>query len=134
LIPASEDFPQFDKTNERRNAFSAESEEISPKGMLPPPTGFEPPKLLPTYNQEFRNREEARLKQLGLPIGQAKTQASQFVNQQPKIAPAFQPAPKPVVSQSSNFQSTKKPGTKTFDPDKNFKAFEHIFQPGLKFF
>lgn len=139
FIPSSEEYPQVDKTNERRNAFSAESEEVSVKGQQPPSTGFEPPKLLPTYNQEFRQREEARLKQLGLPL-QPPSQTSQFINQQPKspaVASQFiatQPKPQfsSTQSQAVTSQTTKKPAAKTFDPDKNFKAFEHIFQPGKK--
>lgn len=110
--------------------------------MRPPPTGFEPPKLLPSYNQEFRNREEARLKQLGLPI-----KPVQQFNRQPakpakpatSVATFQQPKAKPVVAQTArpvaatNFQqSTKKPAVRTFDPEKNYKAFEHIFQPGKK--
>lgn len=141
-IPASEEFPQVDKTNERRNAFSAESEEVRGKGMQPPPTGFEPPRILPQHNQEFRNREESRLKQLGLPL-QSPAKTSHFVNQ-PKSAPsAFRAQQSPIAAPSfqqtqtlrpvtPSFQSTKKPGVKTFDPDKNYKAFEHIFQPGKK--
>lgn len=117
LIPSSEEFPQVDKTNERRNANSDESD-----GMLPPPTGFEPPKLLPTYNQEFRTREESRLKQLGLPV--------QRIAAVPRV-PA--PTTKPFVSQfAQQTQTAAKPASKTFDPDKNFKAFEHILQPGKK--
>jgi hypothetical protein len=145
-IPSSEEFPQIDKTNGRRNAFSAESEEVSGKAMSPPPTGFEPPKLLPSYNQEFRRFEEARLKQLGLPI-ETVTQTSKFNNQPSKTVSQFnaqQPKVQPVASQfkpqtqtakpvtTSFNQSTKKPDQKTFDPDKNFKAFEHILQPGKK--
>lgn len=127
-MSASEEFPQIDKSNERRNAYSDESEDTG-RRMSPPPTGFEPPKLLPTYNQEFRQREEARLRQLGLPI-------SSFVsrNQQPKpLVSQFSPQTQaPKVATASSFQSTKKPVVKTFDPEKNFKAFEHIFQPGKK--
>lgn len=78
--------------------------------MSPPPTGFEPPRLLPSYNQEFRNREESRLKQLGVSL----QQQSRF----PQAA--------------ASTQTTKKPVVRTFDPDKNFKAFEHILQPGKK--
>lgn len=84
--------------------------------MIPPPTGFEPPKLLPTYNQEFRTREMSRLKQLGLPVQNIATQTS-----------------RPIVSQvAQQTQTAAKPASKTFDPDKNFKAFEHILQPGKK--
>lgn len=108
--PASEEFPQTEKNNERRNAFSAESEETPRKGHRPPPTGFVPPKVLPTYNQEFRNREEARAKQLGVPLqAQASNQFSR---------------------QNNQFTQTKKPVVRTFDPDKNFAAFEHIIQRG----
>lgn len=122
LIPASEDFPLNDKNNGRRNA---DSGEVRGNGMLPPPTGFEPPKLLPTYNQQFRRSEESRLKQLGLPFQQTQQRV-----QQP-AAQFAQQNPRPVVSNQA-FQSTKKPVVKTFDPDKNFKAFEHILQFGKK--
>lgn len=114
-IPASEEFPLVDKFNDRRDAFSAEHEPTS-KGHLPPPTGFQPPKLLPTYNQEFRNREQARLQQLGVQI-----QSKKFGAQQPRAQ---------VFNQIS--QTTRKPAQGTFDPDKNFKAFEKILQPGKK--
>ena len=124
LIPSSEEFPQFDKTNERRNAFSDESDEL--RGMLPPPTGFEPPKLLPTYSQEFRAREEARLRQLGLPI-QSITATSR--TPLPRVAVTPRPVAQQIAQQP---QTVAKPATKTFDPDKNFKAFEHILQPGKK--
>ena len=133
LIPASEEFPRTDKTNERRNAFSGESVENSLRRMSPPPTGFEPPKLLPTYNDEFRRQEEARLKQLGLPLQtvtsqnqQQKNTVTRFNAPQP-AASQFKPTVRPVTT---SLQSTKKPADKTFDPDKNFKAFEHILQPG----
>lgn len=109
LIPASE-MPLVDKSNERRNAFSTESQETSGRRFSPPPTGFQPPRLLPSHNQEFRNREESRLKQLGVPL----QQQSRF----PQAA--------------ASTQVTKKPVVRTFDPDKNFKAFEHILQPGKK--
>lgn len=88
--------------------------------MLPPPTGFEPPKILPTYNQEFRTREETRLKQLGLPVQSAAPRATA----QRVAAPAARPA--------VAHQQAPRTGAKTFDPDKNFKAFEHILQPGKK--
>lgn len=104
-LPASEEFPQIDKTNERRNA---DSEEVNVQPRQPPPTGFVPPKLLPTYNQEFRKNEEGRLRQLGVPV-----------QNQAQSLPA-------------QTQSTSKPVVRTFDPDKNYKAFEHIFQPGKK--
>lgn len=109
LLPASEEFPQFDKSNERRNAYSGESEESRGKGFLPPPTGFEPPRLLPSHNQQFRLQEENRLKNLGLPL-QNPTQATKYS--------------RPLAQQT--VQGTKKPA-RTFDPDKNFKAFESFF-------
>lgn len=77
LLPDSEEYPQFDKSNERRNAYSAESEEVKPKGFLPPPTGFEPPRILPNHNDQFRKQEETRLRNLGLPL-QSPTQATKF--------------------------------------------------------
>lgn len=117
----------MDKTNGRRNALSADSAEYSGTAMIPPPTGFEPPKLLPTYNKEFREREQERLRQLGLPI-QDSTQ-SRFANQQKNSVPLPTTRPNPVSQQS---QTTKKAVVRTFDPDKNYKAFEHIFQPGKK--
>lgn len=140
-LPDSEEFPQFDKSNERRNAYSSETDDFG-RNMSPPPTGFEPPKLLPSYNQEFRKREEARLKQLGLPLT-TPNKATQFSRQPARPATsaatfAQQPKGKPAVTQvarpaATNFQqSTKKPVVRTFDPDKNYKAFEHIFQPGKK--
>lgn len=97
--------------------------------MLPPPTGFEPPKLLPTYNQEFRAQEQERLKQLGLPI-QAPAQVAKFVNQQQNLVVPVTTQKPLTVSQQT--QTTKKAVVRTFDPDKNYKAFEHIFQPGKK--
>lgn len=108
-IPASDDFPQYDKSNDRRNALSAESEEVNSKGLLPPSTSVEPPKLLPTYNEEFRRREEARLKQLGLPL----QSTNQFTNQQSvsqfsASSPQKPKAAQPVASQS---QFTTKPPT-----------------------
>lgn len=107
LLPASEEFPQFDKSNERRNAFSAEtSGEVKTRAFLPPPTGFEPPRVLPNHNQQFRLQEEQRLRNLGLPL-QTPTQPTRY---QPKPSQA----------------STKKPA-RTFDPDKNFKAFSNFF-------
>jgi hypothetical protein len=112
-LPASE-FPQFEKFNDRRNAFSAESEEVRTKGFLPPPTGFEPPRILPNHNQQFRSREEERLKNLGLPL-QASTQATRS-----KSRPSVQ-----NVQQQNN----NKPG-RTFDPEKNFAAFDHFFPSG----
>jgi len=99
LIPASEDFPIMDKSNERRReAFAA------------PQTGFEPPRLLPNHNDQIRAREEARLNQLGLQSQTQRAAAAPFAQQQ---------TAKPV-------------GAKTFDPDKNFKAFESLLQPGKK--
>lgn len=117
LLPASEEFPQFDKINDRRNAFSAESEEVKTKGFLPPPTGFQPPRLLPSHNNQHRAREEERLKNLGLPL-QAATQATRTKSQ--SLTRSIQ----------SGSQTTKKP-TRTFDPDKNFAAFDHFF-PSVK--
>jgi hypothetical protein len=76
LLPASEDFPQFDKFNDRRAALSSESEEVK-KGFNPPPTGFEPPKLLPTYNVEFRKSEERRLRDIGQPTQATRAKSSQ---------------------------------------------------------
>lgn len=108
-MPASEEFPQFDKSNERRNTQSGESHESIARNYRPPPTGFEPPRLLPSHNQEFRQQEETRLKNLGLPH-QNPTQATKYTQK----------------SSSSTVQSTKKPA-RTFDPDKNFKAFENYF-------
>lgn len=108
LLPASEEFPQFDKSNERRNAYSGESSsEVKSRGFLPPPTGFQPPRVLPNSNTKFRQQEEQRLKNLGLPL-QSPTQATRY------------------QTKSSVAQTTKKPA-RTFDPDKNFKAFNHFF-------
>lgn len=109
LLPASEDFPQFDKTNDRRAALSAESEEVKTKGFLPPPTGFEPPKLLPTYNEKFRQNEEQRLKNLGVPTQPTRSKSSQSLQ---NVA-----------------QGTRKPA-RTFDADRNFAAFDHFFPSG----
>lgn len=107
MLPASEEFPQFDKSNERRNAFSSESSsEIKSRVFSPPPTGFEPPRVLPNHNVKFRQQEEQRLRNLGLPI--------QTPTQPTRLAP------------KSDTQQTKKPA-RTFDPDKNFKAFNHFF-------
>lgn len=114
LLPASEEFPQFDKTNDRRNAFSAESEEAAGRGFLPPPTGFEPPRVLPTYNDQFRANEERRLRDLGLPLTSP-------------TKPTRTKASLPSVQNVS--QGTKKPG-RTFDPDKNYAAFDHFFPSG----
>lgn len=94
--------------NERRNA---DSEEVSVQPRQPPPTGFVPPKLLPTYNQEFRKKEEERLRQLGVSVQSSTTTQAHSL---------------------SATHSTSKPVVRTFDPDKNYKAFEHIFQPGKK--
>lgn len=105
LLPASEEFPHIDKSNERRNTQSGESHESIAKNYRPPPTGFEPPRLLPSHNQEFRKQEETRLKNLGIP---SPTQATKN------------------TQKSTPVQSTKKP-VRTFDPDKNFKAFDHFF-------
>lgn len=107
MLPASEEFPQFDKSNERRNAFSAESSgEVKSKGFLPPPTGFEPPRVLPNHNAQFRKQEEQRLRNLGLPI--------QTPTQPTRLAP-------------KSSQTVVQPTKKTFDPDKNFKAFANFF-------
>lgn len=114
LLPASEEFPQFEKTNDRRNAFSAESDETAGRGFLPPPTGFEPPRVLPSYNQQFRVNEERRLRDLGLPIA---------TPTKPTRTKASLPGAQNVA------QGTRKPG-KTFDPDKNFAAFDHFFPSG----
>jgi hypothetical protein len=100
LLPASEEFPQFDKSNERRAA-SGESEEVRSRNFLPPPNKFEPPRVLPSHNQQFRRTEEERLKNLGLPLN-SPTQATRVT------------------------QTTRK-SVRTFDPDKNFKAFNHFF-------
>lgn len=108
LLPASEEFPQLDKSNERRNAYSAESDEVKSKGFLPPPTAFEPPRILPNHNEQFRQQEETRLRNLGLPL-QTPTKFS-----------------KTSSAASQTISSTKKPA-RTFDPDKNFKAFDHFF-------
>jgi hypothetical protein len=110
-LPDSEEYPQIDKSNERRNAYSAESDEVKSKGFLPPPTGFEPPRILPNHNEQFRQQEETRLRNLGLPL-QSPTQATKFS----KTSSAARQA----------IPSTKKPA-RTFDPDKNFKAFDHFF-------
>lgn len=110
LLPDSEDYPQYDKSTERRNAYSGESSER--KGFLPPPTGFEPPRILPNHNAQFRQQEETRLRNLGLPL-QNPTQTTKFTQ---KSASAVQ----------QTIQGTKKPA-RTFDPDKNFKAFDHFF-------
>lgn len=95
--------------------------------MSPPPTGFEPPKLLPSYNQEFRNREQTRQQQLGLPH---QSQGKQSTGQHPRSQAVNQLAQ--GARPATSFQTTKKPGSGTFDPDKNFKAFEKILQPGKK--
>lgn len=96
--------------------------------MSPPPTGFQPPKLLPTYSQEFRNHEQARLQQLGLPH---QSQGKQSIVKQPRTKAVNQLTVQ-AARPTANFQTTKKPGSGTFDPDKNFKAFEKILQPGKK--
>ncbi|CAG9808459.1 unnamed protein product [Chironomus riparius] len=115
LLPASEEFPQFDKFNDRRNAFSGESEESNGKGLLPPPTGFEPPRVLPNSNDQFRATEERRLRDLGLPLA---------TPTRPTRTKASQPTAQNVK------QGTKKPGSQTFNPDKNYAAFEHFFPSG----
>jgi hypothetical protein len=114
LLPASEEFPQFDKFNDRRNAFSGESDEGIGKGLLPPPTGFEPPRVLPNTNDQFRATEERRLRDLGLPLA---------TPTRPTRTKASQPKAQNVA------QGTRKPGS-GFDPDKNFAAFEHFFPSG----
>ncbi|KAL7020541.1 hypothetical protein ACKWTF_011570 [Chironomus riparius] len=115
LLPASEEFPQFDKFNDRRNAFSGDSEESNGKGLLPPPTGFEPPRVLPNSNDQFRATEERRLRDLGLPLA---------TPTRPTRTKASQPTAQNVK------QGTKKPGSQTFNPDKNYAAFEHFFPSG----
>jgi len=113
LLPASEEFPQFDKFNDRRNAFSGESGESSGRGLLPPPTGFEPPRVLPNSNDQFRVTEERRLRDLGLPLA-TPTRPTRTKTSQPKA--------------QNVAQGTRKPGS--FDPDKNYAAFEHFFPSG----
>ncbi|CAO1440762.1 unnamed protein product [Diamesa serratosioi] len=108
---------QLEKNNERRNAFSEESLESVGRNMRPPPTVFEPPRLLPNSNQQFRQQEEARLRQLGLP----QTPSKQFVAQPARATPV-----------ATNFQPGKQSVVRTFDPDKNFKAFENYFNNGKK--
>lgn len=115
LLPASEEFPQFDKFNDRRNAFSGESDEGIGKGLLPPPTGFEPPRVLPNSNDQFRVSEERRLRDLGLPLA---------TPTRPTRTKASQPKSQNVA------QGTRKPGSSSFDPDKNYAAFEHFFPSG----
>lgn len=106
-----------EKNNERRNAFSEESLESVGRNMRPPPTVFEPPRLLPNSNQQFRQQEEARLRQLGL----AQKPSTQFVAQPARAAPV-----------ATNFQPAKQSVVRTFDPDKNFKAFENYFNTNSK--
>ena len=116
-IPFSEDLFLTEKNNERRNAFSEESLENVGRNMRPPSTVFEPPRLPSNFNQQYRQQEEARLRQLGSP----KVPSTQFVAQPPRATPV-----------ASNFQSGKQSVVRTFDPDKNFKAFENYFNNGKK--
>ncbi|CAO1440250.1 unnamed protein product [Diamesa tonsa] len=116
-IPFSEDLFLTEKTNERRNAFSEESLESVGRNMRPPPTVFEPPRLLPNSNQQYRQQEEARLSQLGL----SAKPSTQFVAQPARATPV-----------ATNFQPGKQSVVRTFDPDKNFKAFENYFNTNGK--
>lgn len=116
-IPFSEDLFLTEKTNERRNAFSEESLESVGRNMRPPPTVFEPPRLLPNSNQQYRQQEEARLSQLGL----SQKPSTQFVAQPARATPV-----------ATNFQPGKQSVVRTFDPDKNFKAFDNYFNTNSK--
>lgn len=128
--------------------------------MKPPPVVFEPPKLLPDSNPAFRQLEEQRLRSLNTkqafkpqvvqqkaPVfAQAKqpvpVQQKQQVFQQQKVTTTARTTvrtttlpPRPVVLQpktaASNINlNNKAPVKNTFNPDKNFKAFEHILNPG----
>ena len=74
--------------------------------MSPPPTGFEPPRLLPSHNQAFRVQEEARLKQLGV--------STQETVKNFKVADVVKPAKK-ATHKDYDFSRyfTKKQGLET---------------------
>ncbi|CRL08172.1 CLUMA_CG020830, isoform A [Clunio marinus] len=78
-----------------------------------PATSIEPPKLPFQFNQKAISVEKSKTSSIN----------NQFISQQRK--------PQSQQQQLSS-QTTKKPVVRTFDPDKNYKAFEHIFQPGKK--
>jgi hypothetical protein len=164
LESLDQDFTE--KNNDRRDVTESSKSDESNESkkqlkMKPPPLTYQPPKLLPENNLEFRKQEEERLRRLKListSKSQEKTQQNRKapVQTQTQLRPpvqqqqakqqsrtASQPSPvqknqnrqQPQKAQQLSFAttsstlSTNKRRT-TFDPDKNFKAFEHFTSPG----